>query len=103
MIRVSVLYPSEPGKKFDWDYYITKHIVMVHEKLDPLGLVRSEVDRAVSAEEAGATPFVGVAHLYFNSVADFQNGFGAHGGDFMADMPNYTDILPQIQVSEIIR
>ena len=26
MIRVSVMYPSGEGKKFDYDYYVNKHM-----------------------------------------------------------------------------
>ena len=44
MIRASVLYPNEPGKKFDLDYYINKHMVMVRKRLKSHGLVRDEVD-----------------------------------------------------------
>ncbi|MBI4240883.1 MAG: EthD family reductase, partial [Candidatus Rokubacteria bacterium] len=46
-------------------------------------------------------PFVYIAHLYFNSVADCQKAMGAHGKEIMADVPNYTNIQPQVQVSEI--
>jgi uncharacterized protein (TIGR02118 family) len=102
MIKFSVLYPNEPGKKFDWDYYLSKHMPMAHQLLDPLGLVRSEVDKGVGSAEAPAT-FVGAAHMYFNSMDDFQNAFGARGGDLMIDMPNYTDIQPQVQVSEVVK
>jgi len=33
MIRASVFYPNEEGKKFDMDYYCNSHIPMVQEKL----------------------------------------------------------------------
>ena len=46
MIRVSVMYPNEKGKRFDLNYFATKHIGLVHKKLDGAGLVRSEVDKA---------------------------------------------------------
>ncbi len=32
MIKVSVFYPNEEGKKFDWEYYLNKHIPMVRQK-----------------------------------------------------------------------
>jgi hypothetical protein len=40
MIRVLVMYPNEPGKKFDMDYYLNKHITMVNDTIGDLGLVR---------------------------------------------------------------
>jgi uncharacterized protein (TIGR02118 family) len=42
-----------------------------------------------------------MGHLYFDSVADFQSAFGPHAKTIMADIPNYTDIQPTIQVSEV--
>ena len=57
MIRLSVMYPREPGKRFDLDYYINHHIAMVHRKLDPLGvLIKTEVDKGMSTEQVGDSP-----------------------------------------------
>ena len=99
MIRVLVLYPNEPGKKFDFDYYVNKHMAMAERLLRPAGLIRAEVDKSADPN----SPFIAVAHLYFNSVADFQNGFAVHAAEFVADSVNYTDIALQIQISEIIK
>jgi hypothetical protein len=33
MIKFSVFYPNEEGKKFDMDYYLNSHIPMIQEKL----------------------------------------------------------------------
>jgi hypothetical protein len=35
-------------------------------------------------------------------VEDFQKGMAAHGQELMADIPNYTNIPPTIQISEIV-
>jgi uncharacterized protein (TIGR02118 family) len=47
-------------------------------------------------------PFLAACHLYFNAPADFQNGMQAHGTEILGDIPNYTDISPQVQISEIV-
>jgi uncharacterized protein (TIGR02118 family) len=74
-------------------------MVMVHQRLEPLGLIRSEVDKAAD----DTSPFIAVGHLYFNSVEEFQNGFFAHAAEFGEDLLNYTDTSLQMQVSEIIK
>lgn len=103
MIRVSVLYPAGEGRKFDTTYYTQKHMPLVRERFKDLGLVRAEVDKGVAGGAPGApAPFVYVAHLYFNSVADFQKAIATHGKEIMADVPNYTNIQPQVQISEIV-
>ncbi len=102
MIRISVMYPNTDGK-FDVGYYAGKHMDMVRERLQPMGLQRAEVDKGISGLEPGSdAPFVAIGHLYFNSMEDFQKAFGAHAQEIMADTPNYTDIQPQFQFSEIV-
>lgn len=61
-----------------------------------------EVDKGLAGGGAAPAPFVAACHLYFNAAADFQKGIGAHGKEIMGDIPNYTDLAPQIQVSEIV-
>lgn len=103
MIHVAVLYANEPGKKFNHDYYVNRHMKMVKDRLKDFGLVRTEVDRGVAGGAPGsAAPYVCVGHVYFNSMAEFQKGMGTHGAEIMGDIPNYTDIPPQFQVSEVI-
>ena len=103
MIKVSVLYPNEEGKKFDLDYFAGTHIPLVHSRLDSMGLVRSEVERGVSsADPSASAPFVAIGVLYFNTVEDVHEGFKTHGRELMGDMSNYTDISPQFQISEIV-
>ncbi len=38
---------------------------------------------------------------FFESLADFRNGMNAHGDEILADVPHYTNLTPQVQVSEI--
>jgi uncharacterized protein (TIGR02118 family) len=103
MIRVTVLYPNEPGKRFDHSYYAGKHLPMVMECLKGSGMLRYEVDKGLAGGSPGApAPFIAACHLYFNAAADFQKGIGAHGKEIMEDIPNYTNISPQIQISEVV-
>ena len=103
MIRVSVLYANEPGKRFDHDYYVHKHMTLVKNRIGGAGLRRLEVDKGVAGGAPGApAPFICVGHLYFDSVADFQAAMRPHGKELFADVPNFTDITLQVQISEII-
>jgi len=95
MIRVSVLYPQ--GGKFDFDYYVNKHMKLVHKLLDPFGLVKTEVDKSV-----GTVPYTAMGHLIFNTLEEMQKGLQAHDPELAADLANFTDIKPQFQISEII-
>jgi uncharacterized protein (TIGR02118 family) len=103
MIRVSVMYPNE-GKKFNMDYYLNTHIPLVHKLLDPYGLVRIEVDKGIGTAKPGdSAPFVVVGYMVFNTIEEMQKGLQAHDPELAADVPNFTDIRPQFQISEIMK
>lgn len=103
MIRVSVFYPNSPGGKFNHEYYVQQHMAMVERKLGAQGLVRWEVDKGVAGGAPGSpAPFVAAGHLYFESLEDVQQAFAGSGEEIMADVPNYTDLEPQVQISEIV-
>ena len=103
MIKLSVYYPNESGKKFDHDYYANKHFPMVHRLLDSGGLIRSEVEKGISDTDPSAAPrYVAVGVLYFETVEQIHGAFTTHGGEIMGDVPNYTDIQPQFLISEVV-
>lgn len=99
MVKVSVFYANEEGKKFDMSYYCNKHIPMCQEKL---GCKRVDVDEGMAGAAPGTRPpFRAICHLYFDSLEKFQAAFGPNAAAIMADIPNYTDIQPLIQISEV--
>lgn len=101
MIIVSVLYPNGSGSKFDLDYYLQRHMPMVQKRLGT-PLKRVAVERGLSGGAPGAPPpFLAAAHLYFDSVEAFQSAFGPHAEPILADVPNYTNTTPVIQISEV--
>ena len=103
MIKASVLYPNGPGKKFDADYYAGSHAKMVKRLLEPLGLVQIGIEKGIATLEPGApAPYVAIGYLLFNTIEEFQKAMETHGAEIMSDIPNYTDIEPQIQISEVL-
>ena len=103
MIKVSVYYPNEEGKKFNMDYYSGKHIPLVEERCGAFGLVRSEIEKGISDTDPTAPPrFVAIGVLYFETLDGVHQSFMTHGKEIMGDVPNYTDIQPQFQISEIV-
>ena len=101
MIKFSIFYPNKEGKKFDMDYYVDRHIPMVMEKLG--GAVKGgTIDQGLAGSEPGSPPiYVAMGHILFDSVEEFQNAMGPHMEAIMADIPNYTDIVPAVQISEV--
>jgi len=101
MIKVSVFYPNNEGSKFDIDYYCNRHIPMVREKLGA-ACKNAAVEQGIAGPTPGSRPaFIAMGHIYFDSVQAFQTAFGPHAEAIMADIPNYTDIQPTLQISEV--
>lgn len=101
MIKFSIFYPKKEGKKFDMDYYINNHIPMVMEKLGEAAK-GGTVDQGLAGAEPGFPPTYGaMGHILFDSVEGFQSAIGPHMEAIIADIPNYTDILPIVQISEV--
>ena len=102
MIKVSVMYPNTPGAKFDHAYYKDKHMPLVKARMGEACKFYT-VDKGVAggAPEAPAT-YVAMCHIFCDSVEAFQKGFGPHAKEIMADIPNYTDLAPVIQISDVV-
>jgi len=98
MQRVTVVYPNKSDAKFDFDYYMKKHIPFV------AGLTgnRIEVRRGISSASGSSAPFVCIATILVDSIAAFQTVFAKHGAEILADVPKYTNIEPIVQFDEIV-
>jgi uncharacterized protein (TIGR02118 family) len=101
MIKVSVLYPNGPGSTFNMEYYLNHHVPMVRAKLAG-ACKNAAVEEGLGGAAPGSLPaFSAMGHLYFDSVEAFQTAFGPHAAAIMADIPNYTNVQPTIQLSEV--
>jgi uncharacterized protein (TIGR02118 family) len=84
------------------DYYCNKHIPLVG------GLLGDSVKgAAVRKGLGGAAPnssdvFVAMGNLFFDNMESFETSFGPNAKIIMADLPNYTNVEPVVQVSELV-
>ena len=102
MIKMSVYYPADGGSKFDHDYYRNTHMPLLQERLGDACL-RYEIDRGLSGREPGSEPnFVAACHVYSPDLETFRQALAPHSAEIVADVANYTDIMPIVQMSEII-
>ena len=102
MFKVSVMYPNQEGARFDIDYYRTKHMELVIRHLKPFGLVRTEVLKGISGGGGQPAPYVCIGSLYFETADGYEKGVAASGGAVRADIPQFTDITPVRQISEVV-
>lgn len=100
MVRVSFVYRKDCGSHFDLEFYIHRHMPKVRAALTPHGLTNVEVDVPTGGD--AEHPFYAVGHLYFERAEQFAEGFSLEGTALKANIPNYTDVVPEIQVSEVV-
>jgi uncharacterized protein (TIGR02118 family) len=102
MIKVSVMYPYAPGARFDHDYYRDQHMPLLKARMGDFCRYYT-IDRGLAGGTPGSAPaFVAMCHVYCDSVDAFQAGFAPHAAEIMADVPNYTDLQPTLQISEVV-
>ncbi|MGA9295097.1 MAG: EthD family reductase [Ignavibacteriaceae bacterium] len=102
MTKVSVLYPNTEGKNFDMDYYRDKHTPLLNSLLgDALKGVSIEAGLS-GAEPDSPAPFAAIINMYFDSLESFGQAFNPNLDRLMRDLPNFTDIEPVVQISEVI-
>ncbi|WP_024297509.1 EthD family reductase [Methylomicrobium lacus] len=104
MIKISILYPNNPGNRFDLRYYVETHMPM---SIDLLGAHPGFKGVSVEQGLGGLIPgseaaYVAMCHFLFDSLEDFIAAFTPHADVLQGDMPNYTDIEPVIQFNEVL-
>jgi uncharacterized protein (TIGR02118 family) len=101
MTKVSVLYPNGEGHTFDLEYYTEKHLPMVGGLLGDT-LKGTAMEKGLAGPANSPTAYLVMSHLYYDSVAAFEASFGPNAEKIMADIPNFTNVQPIIQISEVM-
>jgi uncharacterized protein (TIGR02118 family) len=102
MIRMTVMYPNAEDAVFDMDYYLSTHIPLVQERCGD-ALTSCSVEQGLGGGAPGsAPPFLVIARLCVDSMEDFQTHVAPHDPEFAADIPNFTNIKPIVQINEVI-
>ncbi len=94
----SVLYPNHEGAKFDFEYYMSKHVPMV------AGLLKTKIEicRGIASTTGPSAPFVCSARIQIKSADEFFAAMATYGAQIMSDIPNYTNIQPIVQIDELV-
>jgi uncharacterized protein (TIGR02118 family) len=104
MVKISILYPNNPGARFDFDHYIQRHMPRSIQLLSAHpGFRAVSVERGAGGTEPGSPPaYIAACFYTFDTVDAFLAAFMPNAAELQADMPNYTDIAPHIQFNEIL-
>lgn len=103
MIVVSITYPNAAGARFDWNYYQGTHLPMVGRKLGGFGLASASVLKGEQSADGGAPAYTAIAFLSFSSLENANLALASsEARELMADIANFTDVIPVIQLSSAV-
>jgi uncharacterized protein (TIGR02118 family) len=101
MIKVAILYPNSEGKTFDMDYYSTKHMPMAATLFGD-ALKAMSIDKGLAGGAPDAPmPYLATGYFYFDDMESCKKAMGPNSEKLRADVPNYTNIVPVLQFSEV--
>ena len=98
MISVHILYPRArtDDSTFDMDYYCESHMPML---ADALG----DACQGWGASKMAAGDWEAIGWAAVDSQEAFDAAMAEHGAAIMGDLPNYTNVAPQLVIGEVAR
>lgn len=94
MIAITILYPRTDDSTFDMDYYCATHMPMLAEAL-------GDDCHGWGAANIAAGQYAAMGWAVATDQASFDSAMAAHGAKIMGDVPNYTNVTPELLVGEI--
>jgi len=103
LVKVSILYPYAEGKTFNMEYYESKHMPMVAGFLGA-NLVKYTIEKGLSGGAPDQPlPFMAVGAFYVKDLKEYQAAIAPNIAAIRADFANYTNVMPVIFVSEVVK
>lgn len=99
-MSLQVIYPIKPGTKFDMDYYADTHMQMVNDHMGN-HIASLVVTKGLAGGPDTPPPYYAVATMTFADQAALDTALNA-AGPVVADIPNFTNTIPQMLVGEVI-
>lgn len=102
MIKVTVMYPGGEGKTFDMAYYKSTHMPLM-QKLFGAPMKFYTIEKGLkSGMPDTPLPYEVIGCLYFENMEGYEAGMKAHTAEIRADIAKYTNIVPTVEISEIL-
>lgn len=99
-VSMQVIYPVSDASTFDFDYYLSTHFEIVGANMGP-HIASSQVVKGLAGGPDTAAGYHAIATLTFADQGAFDAAMQA-AGPVMADVPNFTNIQPDILIGEVV-
>jgi len=94
MIAMTILYPRTDDSTFDMDYYTSKHMPLLAERL-------GDSCQGWGAAAIAEGKYAAMGWAMVTSQDDLDATLKEHGAEIMGDVPNYTNVQPDLLVGEV--
>lgn len=99
-VSLQVLYPFSTDATFDHDYYTATHIPLVGEHMGA-HIQSTSISKGIAGGPDVPAGFYVVATMVFAAMENLQAALEV-AGPVLADIPNFTNVAPQMLIGEII-
>ena len=96
MVKLTILYPYKEGGFFDMDYYCNVHM------MDPNDTFArgAQVEQGLHGLSPDEPPkYFCIAHCLYQTMEDLYLYFENNKKALFDDIPNFTDVEPEFQIS----
>ncbi len=94
MLAVTILYPRTEDSTFDMEYYTSSHMPMFAESL-------GDACHGWGAAAIAEGKYAAMGWAMVTDQEGFNAGMAAHGATIMGDVPNYTNVQPELLIGEV--
>jgi uncharacterized protein (TIGR02118 family) len=98
---ITVMYANTPGVTFDFDYYLAHHVTLI-KRLYGAGIAKLELRRGTATPDGSPVPYLAIINIWIGSQQAFDEAAAQHAATLIADVPNFTNSMPRIQIDEIV-
>ena len=98
---LTVLYPWKSDARFDFDYYVDKHLPMLRQ-LYGASVGKMTVHKGMNRSDGSPPGFVGGVTVEIVSMEAFDAAANEHRAKLIADVPNFSNITPVAQIDEVV-
>ncbi len=99
-VSLQVIYPIGTETHFDFDYYVDTHLPLVGEHMGS-HIERTVVTKGIAGGPDEAAGHYAIATIIFEDQ-DAMNDAMSKAGPVLADLPNFTNVKPQMLIGEVI-
>ncbi|QIE46609.1 EthD family reductase [Pseudohalocynthiibacter aestuariivivens] len=99
-VSLQVIYPATERSHFDMEYYTETHLPLIDPQLGA-HLENVVVTKGISGPDNTPAAYHAIATLIFADADAFTAAMGKIS-PLVEDIPNFTDVTPQMMIGETI-